>query len=139
MGEWYTIGLALGLGVGIGVLLAALAGAARTAVAAAVVLAAAAAAGAGLVVDDWTEAVAGAVGGAAGALAATQVVAGTLRRGGTRAGTAALVGLGGILLAGVAFVPVAGYLEALVVPALAARLRGRAAERYAGLRTLARD
>jgi len=139
MGEWYTIGLALGLGVGVGVLLAALAGAARTAVLAAAALAAAAGAGAGLVVDDWTEAAAAAAGGAAGALAAAQVVTGTLRRGGTRAGTAALVGLGGIVLAGVAFVPVAGYLEALVVPALAARLRGRAAERYAGLRTLARD
>ncbi|MDX6442626.1 MAG: hypothetical protein QOE43_2355, partial [Gaiellaceae bacterium] len=32
-----------------------------------------------------------------------------------------------------------GYLEALALPVLAARLRRRAPERYAGLRTLAKD
>jgi hypothetical protein len=42
-------------------------------------------------------------------------------------------------LAGLAFVPVAGYVEALALPALAARLRRTQAERYAGLRSLARD
>jgi hypothetical protein len=34
---------------------------------------------------------------------------------------------------------VLGYVEAALVPALGARLRGRAAERYAGLRSLAKD
>jgi len=43
------------------------------------------------------------------------------------------------VLAAVAWIPVAGYLEATLVPALAARLRGRADERYAGLRSLAKD
>jgi len=38
-----------------------------------------------------------------------------------------------------AWVPVVGYLEAVFVPAFAARLRRRAPERYAGLRSLARD
>jgi hypothetical protein len=33
---------------------------------------------------------------------------------------------------------VVGYLEALALPALALRLRRRAPERYAGLRTLAK-
>jgi hypothetical protein len=36
-------------------------------------------------------------------------------------------------------VPVLGYLEALALPVLAVRLRRRAPERYAGLRTLAKD
>jgi hypothetical protein len=44
-----------------------------------------------------------------------------------------------VLLAALAWIPIVGYLEAVVVPALAARLRGRMPERYAGLRSLARD
>ena len=43
-----------------------------------------------------------------------------------------------LVAAGLAFVPVAGYLEALALPAFAARLRRRQPERYAGLRTLAK-
>jgi hypothetical protein len=46
-----------------------------------------------------------------------------------------LVALAGAALA---FVPVVGYLEAIVVPALGLRLRRRAPERHAGLRTLAK-
>jgi hypothetical protein len=42
-------------------------------------------------------------------------------------------------LAGLAFVPVVGYLVAAAPPALAARLRRTTPERYAGLRSLARD
>jgi hypothetical protein len=42
-------------------------------------------------------------------------------------------------LAGLAFVPAAGYLEVVALPALAARLRRSQADRYAGLRSLARD
>jgi hypothetical protein len=41
-------------------------------------------------------------------------------------------------LGALALVPALGYLEAAVVPALAARLRRRGVERYAGLRTLAK-
>ncbi|HVS84053.1 MAG TPA: hypothetical protein VHD91_00310, partial [Gaiellaceae bacterium] len=62
-----------------------------------------------------------------------------LRRGGTRGGTAALVGVAGILVAALGLVPVLGYLEALALPAVAARLRRTQPERYAGLRTLAKD
>jgi hypothetical protein len=43
------------------------------------------------------------------------------------------------VLAGLAFVPVLGYLEALLLPVLAARLRARANKRHAGLRILAKD
>jgi hypothetical protein len=67
------------------------------------------------------------------------VVAGTLRRGGTRFGTAALFAVVALVIAALAWIPAVGYLEATVIPALGARLRGRVPERYAGLRSLARD
>jgi hypothetical protein len=38
-----------------------------------------------------------------------------------------------------ALIPGVGYLLAVAVPALAARLRRRESRRYAGLRVLARD
>ena len=50
------------------------------------------------------------------------------------------LGLGGaIVVAGLAFVPIVGYVELVAVPAVGMRLRHRAGKRYAGLRTLARD
>ncbi|MDQ2980845.1 MAG: hypothetical protein M3R26_00775 [Actinomycetota bacterium] len=139
MWEWYRIGLAAGLGVSIGLLLAGLLAASRAWILAAIAVAAAAGAGMGLVLDDWTEAVAGGLGGFLGAGGAATIVGGTLRRGGTRGGTAVLVTLGALVAAGLALVPGLGYLEALIPPALALRARRRAGDRYAGLRTLARD
>jgi hypothetical protein len=144
MGSWYWIGVCAGLGAGAGVLLAGLAGAARTALIAAGVVALAAGAGIGFAVDGrwpggWGDVVAGVLGGLAGAFGAAQIVRGALRRGGTRGGTAALIAGAAILVAAIAFVPALGYLEAVALPALAARLRKRAPERYAGLRTLAKD
>ena len=64
---------------------------------------------------------------------------GALRRGGTRGGTAALVALAALVVAVLALIPGVGYLEALALPALGARIRRRGGERYAGLRILARD
>jgi hypothetical protein len=144
MGGWYWIGLCAGLGAGAGVLLAGIAGAARAALVAAGVLALAAGAGIGLAVDSWQpggwgDVVAGVAGGLAGAFGAAQIVRGALRRGGTRGGTAALVGGAALVVAALALVPVLGYLEALALPVLAVRLRRRTPERYAGLRTLAKD
>ncbi len=144
MGGWYWIGVSAGFGVGAGVLLSVLAGASRAALAAVAVAALAGGAALGFAVDSWQpggwgDVAGGAVGGLAGSLGAAQVVAGALRRGGTRGGTALLVGASALLLAAVGLVPVAGYLEALLLPALAARIRRRRPERYAGLRTLARD
>jgi hypothetical protein len=135
MGTWYTIGIVVGLGVACGIVAA---GVVPRYVLAAI---AAAAAGVviGLVVWDWDEAVGGAVGAVLGGLGATTVVAGALRRGGTRGGTALLVGAGALVAAGLAFVPAVGYLEAVLLPALGLRLRRREPERHAGLRTLARD
>jgi len=135
MGAWYTIGILVGLGAAFGILTAAVVP--RVVVVALVAVAAGVAVG--FLVFDWDEALGGAIGGALGGLGATPVVAGALRRGGTRGGTAVLVGAGALAAAGLAFVPVVGYLEAAVLPALGLRLRRREPERHAGLRTLARD
>jgi hypothetical protein len=139
MGAWYTIGLCVGVGTGAGVLLSGLFAASRLGVAVAVILAAAAGVGVGLAFFDWPEALGGGIGGLLGALGAAGIVQGTLRRGGTRLGTAVIVGLAGVGVAALALVPVVGYLEAIVIPALAVRLRRREGGRFAGLRILARD
>jgi hypothetical protein len=137
--DLYWIGVSAGVAAGVGVLLAGLLNATPLGRAAGVVLAAAAGVLFGLLVDNLDEAVGGGVGGILGAAAAATIAVGTLRRGGTRGGTAAIFGLGGVAVALLAFVPALGYLEALGLPALAARLRQRGGERYAGLRILARD
>ena len=139
MGDWYTIGLALGLGTALGVLFAGFLSSTPLGRIAAIVLGGAAGALAGFVIDGWIEAVAGAVGGLVGGAAAVIVVSGALRRGGTRAGLALIVAAVATGLAGLAFVPGAGYLVTVALPILAARLRRTQADRYAGLRSLARD
>jgi hypothetical protein len=138
MGAWYTIGLSLGLGLGLGVLLSGLLGVNFAGVAAALIAGAGAGALIGLGVGDAGEAIGGAIGGFLGALSAAAVVHGALRRGATRLGLAAFVGMGGLLVALLALIPAVGYLEAVVLPILAARMRGRRAARFAGLRTLAK-
>jgi hypothetical protein len=135
MGVWYTIGLLAGFGCACGILAA---GVLPRYVFAAL-LGAAAGFLVGFYVWDWDEGVAAAVGGVLGGAGATPVVSGALRRGGTRIATAALIGATAIVVAGIAFVPVLGYVEAAVLPALGLRLRRREPERHAGLRTLARD
>jgi hypothetical protein len=135
MGDWYTVGLAVGLGVAVGVLAAGVVP--RRCVAP--VVAALVGVGIGFLVENWNEAVGGFAGGLLGGLGATPIVAGALRRGGTRGGLAAIVGLGALAAAALAFVPFVGYLEAVVLPALGLRLRAREPDRHAGLRTLARD
>jgi len=139
MGSWYWIGVCAGLGLAIGVLLAGFLTGTRAALAAALVLAAGGGVAVGFGLGQWDEAVGGGVGGALGSIGASQLVSGAMRRGGSRFGTAIFIALASVLLAAVAWIPVAGYLEATLVPALAARLRGRAGERYAGLRSLAKD
>jgi hypothetical protein len=144
MGGWYWIGVCAGLGAGAGVLVSGFVGAARIALVAAGLVALAAGAGLGFAIDSWQpggwgDVLAGVLGGLAGALGAAQVVTGALRRGGTRGGTATLVAGAAVVAAALAWVPALGYLEALALPLLAARIRRRAPERYAGLRTLARD
>jgi hypothetical protein len=135
MGDWYTIGILVGLGASIGV---AAAGTLRRALPA-VVVAAVIAGAIGFAFWSWPQAAGGVVGALCGSLGSAPLVAGTLRRGGTRGGTAAILGLAALVGAALAFVPVLGYLEALAVPALGARLRRRAPDTHAGLRSLARD
>jgi len=138
VGAWYTIGLTVGIGVGLGVALAGALAASRAGRLAATLLGAAAGALVGLAFG-WEQVVGGAAGGPLGAFGAAWLVRGTLAGGGTRGGTALLVGLAGLALGGLALIPAAGYVEAVAVPLLAVRLRRRAGERYAGLRILARD
>jgi hypothetical protein len=139
VGEVWRIGIAVGFGVALGLVFTALLATRRAGLAAALVLAAVAGAGAGFAIDNWQEAIGGALGGPAGVLGSAQLVRGALQRGGTRAGTAILVALAALVLAVLALVPFVGYLEAIALPALGARVRRRGGERYAGLRILARD
>jgi len=144
MGWWYWIGVSAGLGAAVGVLVAGAVGAVRAVLFASAAAAVVAGAALGLGIHEWRpggwpDVGAGAAGGLLGLLGAAQIVSGALRRGGTRGGTATLVAGAALVAAGIAFVPVAGYLEALALPALAIRLRRTRPERYAGLRTLARD
>ena len=137
MGAWYWIGVAAGLGAASGLLAAGIA--ARVAI----VLGGLIGAGLGLAIDlwqlgSWGDIVAGAVGGVLGALGAAVIVTGALRRGGTRGGVATLVTGAALVAAAIAFIPVVGYLEAILLPLFAARLRRRRPDRYAGLRTLAK-
>lgn len=139
MGAWYTIGLVAGLGVAVGVLLAGALASLRFGLEFALVLGAAIGAAIGALIWGVPEAVAGGLGGALGALGAVQIARGALRRGGTVTGTALLVGAAAVVIAALAFIPLVGYVLAIVVPGLAVRLRRRSPETYAGLRSLARD
>jgi hypothetical protein len=135
VGSWYWIGVLAGLGTAIGVAFTA----ALNRVVPSAVVSIVVAAVIGYLTLGWPEAVGGAVGAVCGAVGAGPLVAGALRRGGTRGATATLVGIAALLGAGLAFVPVVGYLEALAVLVLGLRLRRRSPDRHAGLRTLARD
>ena len=144
VGSWYWIGVCAGLGAAVGVLFAGLSGNGRAWRIAAVIAGGALGAGVGFGIESWQpggwgDRLAGIVGSLAGALGALQVVRGAFRRGATRGGTALLVAGAACVVAALAWVPVVGYLEALALPALGARLRRTQPERYAGLRTLARD
>ena len=139
MGNWYTLGLAAGLAVAAGVLLSGLLARVPRGAALTALLALAAGIAIGLGAFDLEEAIAGGLGGLLGGAGAAVIAGGALKRGGTRGGLALLLGVAAVVAAGVAFIPIAGYLEALALPLLAARIRARAGSRYAGLRILARD
>jgi hypothetical protein len=139
MGSWYWIGVCAGLGVAVGVLVAALFAGTRIALTGALVVSAGIGVAIGFALGQWDEALGGGVGGVLGAIGSAQLVSGTMRRGGARFGIAVFVGLAALVLAALAWIPIVGYIQAAVVPAVAARLRGRAPERYAGLRSLAKD
>lgn len=144
MGSWYWIGVSVGVGAAVGVLFSGFTGNKRAAVIVAAIAAGAVGAAIGFGIASWQtggwiDRAGGTVGGVLGSVGGAQTVSGALRRGGTRAGTATLVGGAALVLGGVAFVPILGYLEALALLALAVLLKRARPERYAGLRTLARD
>jgi hypothetical protein len=93
----------------------------------------------GIALADAPQAAAAGLGGFLGGVGALELVRGALGRGGTPLATALLVVGGAVVVAGLAFVPIVGYVELVAVPALGMRLRRSAGKRYAGLRTLARD
>jgi hypothetical protein len=137
--DLYTIGVIVGFGVGLGVLAAALLAGARLGLALALTAAAAGGVALGLSLADAEEAIGAAAGGLAGAFGAGVLARGALSRGGARVATAALLVLAALVLGLLALIPGVGYLEALVLPTLAMRVRRTGSRRYAGLRILARD
>jgi len=138
MGGWYSIGVFAGLGVALGVAAAGGLGGRRFALAAPF-LAAAIGVALGIAFSDALQAAAAGVGGILGGAGALELVRGALGRGGTPLATALLMLAAAVVVAGLAFVPIVGYVELVAVPALGMRLRRHAGKRYAGLRTLARD
>jgi hypothetical protein len=138
MGDWYAVGVFAGIGVALGIAAVGAFGGGRVA-RAAPLLAAIAGAALGFALGDIEDAVACGLGAILGGVGTLQLVSGAFRRGATRIATALLLVVAAIGVAAVAFIPVAGYLEAIVMPVLGVRMRRRSAERHAGLRTLARD
>jgi hypothetical protein len=143
MGDWYTIGVALGAGVALGVLAGGLFASSRFGGAASSLTAAALGVVAGVVANrwigaDWAGPVAGIAGGVIGALSATVLVRGALRKGGTAGASAFIVGSAALMLFVIALIPVAGYVTAVIVPFRGWHARRRAPQKHAGLRTLAK-
>ena len=138
MGDWYEIGITLGLGVAAGLLLAGLLAAWRYGLLTSALGALAVGALAGLLVKGWIGLPGALLGGLIGAVSASFVARGALRRGATPGGTAFLVGSAAIVVALLALVPVLGYVMAVAVPAAAARRVRQEPDRHAGLRTLAK-
>ena len=131
-------GSASALGLGLSVAITGILGSNVLGIGAAAIVGAVLGGAIGLVIGETPETIAGAVGGVLGALSAAAVVVGALRRGATRFGVGAYVGALGVLVCLLALVPLAGYVLAVALPLLAARMRGRQAARFAGLRTLAK-
>jgi hypothetical protein len=138
VGTWYEIGVAVGTGVAFGVGFVALLLALRLGPVVSLVLACAAAVVIGLLISDWAGAAGGVAGAALGVVGAALLARGTVGRGGTAGGTGFLLLLAALMIAGLAWVPAAGYVAAVLVPVLGLRARRRSPERYAGLRTLAK-
>ena len=144
MGTWYWIGVCVGIGVAVGVVHAAFwADGRRSAV-----LVSLSAIVIGLLIGwlisdsepgSWGDRGGAVLGAILGLLGSVPVVVGALRRGGTRSGTVMLLVGAALVLAGLAFIPAFGFLIAIVLPVLALLLRRRRPDRYAGLRTLAKD
>jgi hypothetical protein len=138
MGEWYDIGVTVGIGVAAGVAFAGVLAGLRFGFAATLLGAVIVGVVAGLLVNGWTGAIGGIVGGIVGSVSAATVVRGAGRRGATVGGTALLLVGAAVVIGLLALIPVVGYVEAVVLPGLAARRARRTPDKYEGLRSLAK-
>ena len=138
MGEWYEIGVTVGIGVAAGIAFAGVLAGLRFGVASTLLGAVAVGIVAGLLVNGWIGATGGVVGAVIGSISAAAVVRGAGRRGATVGGTAFLLVGAAIVVGLLALIPVVGYVEAVVLPIVAARRARRSPEKYAGLRSLAK-
>ncbi len=138
MGDWYEIGITIGLGVAAGVAFAGVLAGLRFGFATTLLGALVVGIVAGLLVNGWIGAAGGIVGAVIGAVSAAAIVRGANRRGATLGGTAFLLLGAAVALGLLALIPVVGYLEALVLPVVAARRARSGPEKYAGLRSLAK-
>ena len=143
MGWWYWIGVSVGFGAAAGILMSGLPFRrtlpAMDALAALVIGGLVGLSVAGPHRGHWSDVAGGAVAGLVAYLGSAVIVAGAFRRGGTQLGLAILLFGIAFVAACIAFIPAAGFVEAVAVPTLAYRLRRKQPERYAGLRTLAKD
>lgn len=130
MGAWYWIGVLAGIGAALGV--ASSVRVRTVSVPAAVIVVIAVA----FVAKGWPEAIAGVIGVTLGFIGSAPLITGAMRRGGTGLGVSLIIGAFAIVLVGLAFVPVLGYVEAVALPALGLRLRRRRPDTHAGLRSL---
>jgi hypothetical protein len=138
MGDWYEIGITVGIGVAAGIAFAGVLAGFRFAFASTLLGALVVGVAAGLLVNGWIGVGGGVVGAVIGAVSAAAIVRGAGRRGATPGGTAFLL-LGAALVVGLlALIPAVGYLEAVVLPVVAARRARSGSEKYAGLRSLAK-
>ena len=137
---WYWLGVVLGLGVALGIAIGALLAPFRGAIPLSSLVAA---------IGGYTlafafflgpvAALSGAAGGIVGGWGSAVLARRTLSRGGTRGATAILLLTAALVAGALAFVPVLGYLETVLLGILALRLSRGGGDRFAGLRTLARD
>ena len=143
MGWWYWIGVAAGLGAAFGVLLSGLpfkkTHPVIDALAALLVGGLVGMSISGPNRGHWSDVTAGALGCLGAFVGASVVVNGAFRRGGTALGLAILMFGLAFIVGLLAFIPGVGYAEGVLLVLLAHRLRRQQPERYAGLRTLAKD
>jgi hypothetical protein len=138
MGDWYEIGIMVGLGVAAGIAFAGILAGLRFGVASTLLGSIVVGVVVGLLLNGWLGAAGGVVGAVVGSVSAAMVVRGAGKRGATAGGTALLLFAAAILVAMLALIPVVGYIEAVVLPGLAARRSRRGPDKYAGLRSLAK-
>ena len=138
MDDAVDIGFTVGLGLAAGLLLAGILAAWRYGFVASALGALGVGLVAGLRVHGWIGRPGAFAGALIGAVSASVIARGTLRRGGTPGGTAFLFVLAAILVAMVALIPFVGYVLAVLVPVAAVRRVRQEPARHAGLRSLAK-